>query len=384
MNPPMINSTSSVSTTKRKREAERSVNWTVEETQVLLCAWSDERIQQSLAENLRNRHVFKHLSSRMSEMGFSRSPHQCRLRVKTLKANYARAKLQRSVDGSQPCTFRYFPEMDAVLGRRSAGGDGGGQQYFVSPERMAAAAPDIHSNTEVGERRLGSLRAGRRCPSSSEETGGHLSWQLDSEVKLEDGEDSTDEYEFSNSGFPQRHHNIYLESSIRREMTGALVENCLSPPSLHVVPPPAAPPSPPLTQPAASPLPAAPPDPTPNTPPASAPRHPESSCLKHLSEGFQRLAADTRGLLLQLESQRQEQARWHQDLLAQWLQREERRQSEAAEREERREKARMEHEIKVLELLTGLAREHRCQCGGGQAVTEAPAGPNHSLEKGGS
>ena len=68
-----------------KREAERSVNWTMEETQVLLCAWSDERIQKSLAENLRNRHVFKHLSARMCELGFSRSPHQCRLRVKTLK-----------------------------------------------------------------------------------------------------------------------------------------------------------------------------------------------------------------------------------------------------------------------------------------------------------
>uniref|UniRef100_A0A3Q3IW45 Myb/SANT-like DNA-binding domain-containing protein n=1 Tax=Monopterus albus TaxID=43700 RepID=A0A3Q3IW45_MONAL len=99
--------------------AERSVNWTVEETQVLLCAWSDERVQKSLAENLRNRHVFKHLSARMSEMGFSRSPHQCRLRVKTLKANYVRAKLQRSVDSLQPCTFKYFSEMDAVLGRRS-------------------------------------------------------------------------------------------------------------------------------------------------------------------------------------------------------------------------------------------------------------------------
>lgn len=196
-----------------KREAERSVNWTVEETQVLLCAWSDERVQKSLAENLRNRHVFKHLSARMSEMGFSRSPHQCRLRVKTLKANYVRAKLQRSVDSSQPCTFKYFADMDAVLGRRSAGGEGG--PYFVSPERMVehhldstdrsgSVPPDLRSNSEISGHHFGSPgTTGRQRLSSLEEKGARQSWQLDSQVKLEDGEDSTDEFEFSNTGFPQ-------------------------------------------------------------------------------------------------------------------------------------------------------------------------------------
>ncbi|XP_033475171.2 uncharacterized protein LOC117252417 [Epinephelus lanceolatus] len=399
MNPPMINSTSSVSTTKRKREAERSVNWTVEETQVLLCAWSDERIQKSLAENLRNRHVFKHLSARMSEMGFSRSPHQCRLRVKTLKANYVRAKLQRSVDSLQPCTFKYFAEMDAVLGRRSVAGEGG--PYFVSTERMSehhldsidrtgSDPPDLNSNTEISGQHLASLgRTGRQHVSSVEVRGGRLPWQLDTEVKLEDRDDSTDEFEFSSTGFPQRHHEVYLESSIHHEMSGSLVENSLSTPSPHVVPPPLPPaasppppPPPPLTHPAAFPLPA-PPDPNPNTLPTSGHHHPESSCLKHLSDCFQQLVSETRGLLVQLESQRQEQARWHQELLAQWMQREERRQRETAEREERREKARMEHEIRVLELLTSLAREHRCKCGGGQTVAEAPTGPNHTMNKGG-
>ncbi|XP_077942450.1 uncharacterized protein LOC144386240 isoform X3 [Gasterosteus aculeatus] len=389
MNPSMINSTISVSTTKRKREAERSVNWTLEETQVLLCAWSDERIQKSLAENLRNRHVFKHLSARMSEMGFCRSPHQCRLRVKTLKANYARAKLQRSADGSQPCTFQYFVEMDAVLGRRSAGGG----PYLVSPEGMAAhrldpadrtgsVPADLDSNAELSGHHFGFVaRAGRQCLRSWEETGGHRSWQLDSEVKLEDGEDSTDEYEFSNSGFPPRHRDVYLESSTHREMTA---ERSFSTPS---PPPPAAPPPPALPQSAASPLPPpSDPDTDPAPAPARAPQHPESPCLRLLSQGFQRLASETRGLLSQLESRRQDQARWRQDLLAQWLQREERRQREAAEREERREKARMEHEIRVLELLTGLAGERGCECAGSRAAAaaEGPTGTGNAPKKGGS
>uniref|UniRef100_UPI0037E8E129 uncharacterized protein n=1 Tax=Semicossyphus pulcher TaxID=241346 RepID=UPI0037E8E129 len=390
MNPPMINSNNFVSTTRRKREAERSVNWTVEETQVLLCAWSDERVQKSLAENLRNRHVFKHLSARMSEMGFSRSPHQCRLRVKTLKANYVRAKLQRSVDSSQPCSFKYFAEMDAVLGRRSAGGEGG--TYFVSPERMTerqpdsiertgSIPPDLNSNTEISGPHFGSLgRTGRQHLSSLEEPGGRQSWQLDSEVKVEDAEVSTDEFEFSNPAFPQHprdRHEGYLESSIHHEMNGALVENSLSTPSPHVVPPP--PPPPPFIQSSTPPLPA-PPDPRPNTVPTSDRHHPESACLepvlRHLSECFQGLVSETRGLLVQLESQRQEQARWHQELLAQWLQREERRQRETAEREERRERARMEHEIRVLELLTSLSKRNGCKCD-----EEAPSGRNQTRDK---
>ncbi|XP_029018445.1 uncharacterized protein LOC114862377 [Betta splendens] len=382
MNPAMTNSTNSVSTTKKKREAERSVNWTVEETQVLLCAWSDERVQKSLTENLRNRHVFKHLSARMSEMGFARSPHQCRLRVKTLKANYARAKLQRSVDSAQPCSFKYFAEMDAVLGRRSHGDQGG--PYFVSPERITerhldsmertgSLLPEFSSNREPGGNQFGPLgRTGRPCLSSFEERGA----DPHSDVKLEDEDDSTDDFEFSDAGFQQhprdRRSDVYLESSIH----GTAGENTLTTPSPQTVPRP--PPPPPAQTTPSPPL---------HPSPSVLHHHPDSSCLepvlKHLSDCFQQLVSETRSLLVQLESQRQEQARWHQELLAQWLQREERRQREVAEREERREKARMEHEIRVLQLLTGLAREQGCKCGGSQNAVEAPTGPNHTISKGG-
>ncbi|XP_074525708.1 uncharacterized protein LOC141789985 [Halichoeres trimaculatus] len=388
MNSSMIISANSVSTTRRKREAERSVNWTVEETQVLLCAWSDERVQKSLAENLRNRHVFKHLSARMSEMGFSRSPHQCRLRVKTLKANYVRAKLHRTVNMSQPCTFKYFTEMDAVLGRRAVEGEGGG--YFISPEGRieqsvtsvngtGSIPPVLLSNTERGGHHFGSLgRMGRQSLSSSEDGGGRQSWQLDSEVKVEDGEVSTEEFEFSNTGFQREKHEVYLDPSVQQDMTGQHVETSLSTPSPHVPPPP--PPLPPIQS--ASPPPPAPPALPANPAPTALHHHPESPCLepvlKHLSECFQGLVSETRSLLLQLERQREEQARWHQELLAQWLQREERRQRETAEREERREKARMEHEIRVLELLTGLSGEHRCRCGG-----EAAGGLSQSRDRDG-
>lgn len=150
-------------------------------------------------------------------------------------------------------------------------------------------------------------------------------------------------------------------------------------PSIHVTAPTPIPA--PFDRPTASPL-QAPPNPGTSSLPTAARCHTDSSCLepivRHLSDCFQRLVSDTRGLLMQLENQRQDQARWHQELLAQWLQREECRQREMAEREERREKARMEHEIRVLELLTSLTREQRCKCEGHQVVAEAQMNSNHT------
>lgn len=183
---------------------------------MLLCAWSDERIQKSLAENLRNRHVFKQLSARMSEMGFFRNPQQCRLRVKTLKANYVRAKLQRSVDSSQPCTFKYFTEMDAVLSRRAVTGDGG--PYTASPDRTPCLNRDA-----IGH---GFASLERRGPSLSslEEGERHFSWQLDSDIKLEGVEHSADVFEFSNTGFPHQQRGLCpeedQESSTNGEIAG--------------------------------------------------------------------------------------------------------------------------------------------------------------------
>lgn len=43
----------------------------------------------------------------------------------------------------------------------------------------------------------------------------------------------------------------------------------------------------------------------------------------------------------------------------------------------------MEHEIRVLELLTSLAREQGCKCGGSKTAAEAPTGPNHTMNTGG-
>ncbi|XP_023996038.1 uncharacterized protein [Salvelinus sp. IW2-2015] len=396
MNPPIINSTNSVTTsTKRKREAERSVNWTVEETQVLLCAWSDERVQKSLAENVRNRHVFKHLSARMCDLGLSRSPHQCRLRVKTLKANYVRAKLLMSVDDSQPCSFRYYSEMDAVLGRNRAMEGTGGGRHFGSPEGIGGLLGGCHFGSDLiaetgrylGSEGIGGLGGGRHFVSPAG-TAGRQSRYMVSEMKVEEEDreaDDTDDYEFNGVGITTRslvgpggrRHDAFLEHS--NDYHEPAVHPLEDDRSSRSTPPP--------PQPASHFSP--PPDHSPNlgrgiTIPSTQPLEP---VLKHLADCFQRLVSESRGLMVQLEGQRQEQARWQQDLLSQWLEREETRQRETADREDRREKARMVHEIRVLTLLSGLAQNqqrqkqtphHSCscchQCSRAEAVGGAAAG----------
>ncbi|XP_060928116.1 proline-, glutamic acid- and leucine-rich protein 1-like [Limanda limanda] len=254
-------------------------------------------------------------------------------------------------------------------------------------DRTGSLPHDFNSSTEMGGHHFGPLgRTGRQRSSSLELRAARPSWQLDSDVKLEEREESADDFEFIDAGFSQcprdRAQHVYLESPVHPAIGGSPVETSFSPPSPPVVLPPPSPPPPPLIQPAASPLPA-PPDP--NALPSSLRHHLDSPglepVLKHLLESFQRLVSDTRGLLVQLESQRQEQARWHQELLTQWLEREERRQRETAEREERREKARMEHEFRVLELLTSLGREPGFRCGGGQTAPEAATGPSVNTDR---
>uniref|UniRef100_A0A6Q2YXM4 Ras-GEF domain-containing protein n=1 Tax=Esox lucius TaxID=8010 RepID=A0A6Q2YXM4_ESOLU len=353
MNPPVINSNNSVTTsTKKKREAERSVNWTVEETQVLLCAWSDERVQKSLAENVRNRHVFKHLSARMCDLGFSRSPHQCRLRVKTLKANYVRAKLLKSVDDSQPCSFRYYAEMDAVLGRnRAVEGTGGGHFgstegigglggchfgshegigglggcHFGSPEGIGGLGGHhfgsegiVGTGHHFGSEGAGGLGGGRHFGSPGE-TGGRQSRYLVSEVKVEEEDreaEDTDEYEFNGVGIPPRsltgpggtRQDTFVErSDDYHEPVVDLLEDDLSSrsPSPPAPPPPHQPGSP-------VPLPVGSSPNTgsgttlPSTHPQANPQSLEPA-LKHLADCFQRMVSESQGLLVQLESQRQEQ-----------------------------------------------------------------------------
>ncbi|XP_031421247.1 zinc finger protein 527-like isoform X2 [Clupea harengus] len=92
--------------------------WSPTETQALLAVWSDKAVQDDLDGATRNERVFRDISSKLEEMGISRSYKQCREKIKKLKAQYKNI-VDHNRSGSNRTKFRWFDMMDAVLGGKS-------------------------------------------------------------------------------------------------------------------------------------------------------------------------------------------------------------------------------------------------------------------------
>lgn len=135
--------------------------------------------------------------------------------------------------------------MDAVLGRRSIGANEG--PYIAAPDQMT----DFHfrsnerkqcflsnSNRDAAGPRFASLE--RRGPSlrSLEEGENHYSWQLDSDIKLEDGEHPADVCDFSNPGFSHQQRDVCQEddrqSSTNGEIVGMSLQEIVIKLSVHI------------------------------------------------------------------------------------------------------------------------------------------------------
>ncbi|XP_042367377.1 uncharacterized protein LOC121961452 [Plectropomus leopardus] len=110
------------------------LRWTDEETQALLSVWSEEKIQRSLEESLRNEKVYREVSGRLAAMGMSRSAKQCREKMKKLKVEFKRAEQHSEVFGSDIKTFKWFDLMESTMNERPASRDNPKQKIQVIPE----------------------------------------------------------------------------------------------------------------------------------------------------------------------------------------------------------------------------------------------------------
>ncbi|XP_028810068.1 uncharacterized protein LOC114764537 isoform X2 [Denticeps clupeoides] len=77
---------------KAVAESSRKMPWSDRETKALLEIWGEDRIQYNLKGCLKNKHIFKHISKRMTAQGFIRTAEQCQTRVKRLKARFFNEK----------------------------------------------------------------------------------------------------------------------------------------------------------------------------------------------------------------------------------------------------------------------------------------------------
>ncbi|XP_029559642.1 ATP-dependent (S)-NAD(P)H-hydrate dehydratase isoform X2 [Salmo trutta] len=97
----------------------RGFLWSDVETRTLLNIWGEQDIQTALDGNFRNSHVYRDVARRLGEMGFERTPEQCRVRIKSLKRQFLLAKegnLRNNGQYHKICKF--YDAMERILSSR--------------------------------------------------------------------------------------------------------------------------------------------------------------------------------------------------------------------------------------------------------------------------
>ncbi|KAK1167960.1 ATP-dependent (S)-NAD(P)H-hydrate dehydratase-like isoform X1 [Acipenser oxyrinchus oxyrinchus] len=96
----------------------RGFLWSDVETRALLDIWGEQDVQTALDGNFRNSHVYRDVACRLGEMGFDRTPEQCRIRVKGLKRQYYQAKEGIKKNGHYRKICKFYDEMEGILSNR--------------------------------------------------------------------------------------------------------------------------------------------------------------------------------------------------------------------------------------------------------------------------
>ncbi|XP_067437306.1 uncharacterized protein zgc:113263 isoform X3 [Thunnus thynnus] len=89
-------------------------SWSDEETLALIDIWGEEEVQRALRGFVHNGHVYADISEKMHDLGYTKTPEQCRWKVKSLRNNfrqcYDRKKCGRRVD------YRFYNQLEQILG----------------------------------------------------------------------------------------------------------------------------------------------------------------------------------------------------------------------------------------------------------------------------
>ena len=94
--------------------------WTEEETIQLIDLWGEESVQEHLEKCSKNRNVYEKIATEMRAAGYERTAVQCRDKIKKLRAEYKRTKDYNGLTGRGTRKWRYYDQLDAILGNRPA------------------------------------------------------------------------------------------------------------------------------------------------------------------------------------------------------------------------------------------------------------------------
>ncbi|XP_033927949.1 ATP-dependent (S)-NAD(P)H-hydrate dehydratase isoform X1 [Melopsittacus undulatus] len=134
----------------------RGFLWSDLETRALLEIWGEADVQSALDGNFRNSHVYRDVACRLAELGFERTPEQCRIRIKGLKRQYYQARDGLKKNGHARKICKYYDEMDRILSCRG-GPDGAPEPLAPQPDSAQPAGPlagpttpgTLHNSREV-------------------------------------------------------------------------------------------------------------------------------------------------------------------------------------------------------------------------------------------
>ena len=98
----------------------RGAAWSDAEVKALIGVWAEGDIQKEFDGTVRNKEIYKKLATDLQEQGYDRDWEQCKSKIKNLKTEYRTAKDNNNETGKGRKTFKYYDDLDKVLGHRPA------------------------------------------------------------------------------------------------------------------------------------------------------------------------------------------------------------------------------------------------------------------------
>ncbi|KAG8452102.1 hypothetical protein GDO86_004047 [Hymenochirus boettgeri] len=176
----------------------RGFLWSDIETRALLDIWGEADVQLALDGNFRNSHVYRDVAGRLGELGFERTPEQCRIRIKGLKRQYYQAREGVRNNGQARKICRYYDEMDRILRSRAAPASSGGlhdppevRLHPQDPPCTEGCTGELREEEdeeiEDEEEQTGSVEPDSPQDNLTEDSGEGLSCYTEQPIKVEDG-----------------------------------------------------------------------------------------------------------------------------------------------------------------------------------------------------
>ncbi|XP_078138254.1 uncharacterized protein LOC139919797 [Centroberyx gerrardi] len=110
----------SVNETEISASSEKAApgSWSDEETLALIDIWGEEDVQRALRGFVHNGHVYADISEKMHDLGYSKTPEQCRWKVKSLRNNF-RQCYDRKKCGRNKVEYKFYNQLEGILGQEA-------------------------------------------------------------------------------------------------------------------------------------------------------------------------------------------------------------------------------------------------------------------------